>query len=252
LNRIGRSLLYGMLGGAAAAALAVAGLGRTVPAPRAAERPPAPPGMVWVPGGVFWMGSDEADADEDARPRRRVSVGPFFISRYEVTNAEFQRFKPSHHFPRGQERYPVTGVTWAEADAYARWAGGRLPTEAEWEKAARGTDGRRYPWGDTFDPARANVRPARQGLQAGTPHPVPRPKGAFCIVGGRRGLRPVGSYPSGASPYGALDMAGNAWEWVDGFYNGDPDRRVIRGGAHGYGEPSARTYARGIEGAGVT
>jgi len=257
VRQIGRYLAWGALGVMVVAAMAVAGRGRPV-APRVAvgaplaRALPVPPGMVRVPGGDFWMGTDDGDADEDARPRRQVSVGPFFISRDEVTNAEFRRFKPSHRFPKGEERYPVTGVTWAEADAYARWAGGRLPTEAEWEKAARGTDGRRYPWGDVFDASRANVRP---GGHAARPAGKEPGAGGMCLLprsGGRRGLRPVGSYPTGASPYGALDMAGNAWEWVDGFYNGDPQRRVIRGGAHGYGERSARVYTRGIEGAGVT
>jgi formylglycine-generating enzyme required for sulfatase activity len=212
----------------------------------ARQRAATPAGMVFVPAGAFWMGSDEPDADGDARPRRRVYVASFYIGRTEVTNAEFRRFRPSFTFPAGHDRYPVTEVTYENAAAYCRWASGRLPTEAEWEKAARGTDGRRYPWGNTWDVTRGNFRrgPHDRGVS-------PAPAATVCWIN-QRGLRPVGSFPTGASPYGALDMAGNAWEWVAGFYEGHRDQRVIRGGACGYGEQSQRTYYRGIEGTGVT
>jgi len=185
------------------------------------------------------MGSDEPDADDDARPRRRVNIGSFYIGRTEVTNAEFHRFRPSYDYPAGHSEYPVTGVTYEEAAAYCRWSGGRLPTEMEWEKAARGADGRRYPWGNAWEPSRGNFRKPRSARHAA------------CWIN-RRGLAPVGRFPSGASPYGVLDMAGNAWEWVAGFYQGRRDQRVIRGGACGYGERSQRTYARAIEGSGAT
>jgi formylglycine-generating enzyme required for sulfatase activity len=186
------------------------------------------------------MGSDDLDADEDARPRRRVEVSAFYIGRTEVTNSQFRRFRPSFSFPAGRQHFPVTGVTYAEAAAYCRWEGGRLPTEEEWEKAARGTDGRCYPWGNTWDPARGNFRREHAGSAK-----------AMCWIT-RRGLKRVGSFPAGASPSGALDMAGNAWEWVSGPYRGNRDQRVIRGGACGYGERSQRSYYRGIEGAGAT
>ncbi len=186
------------------------------------------------------MGSDDPDADEDARPRRQVFLGSFYIGKTEITNAQFRRFQPTYHFPAGRDQYPVTAVTYEDAEAYSRWAGGRLPTEAEWEKAARGVDGRRYPWGDVWDVTRGNFRKPRGA-----------PEGTACWIT-RRGLRPVGGFPAGASPYGALDMAGNAWEWVSGFNHGDHRQRIIRGGACGYSERSQRTYSRGIEGAGVT
>lgn len=201
--------------------------------------------MVFVPAGDFWMGTNDADADEDARPRRRVFVSSFYIDRLEVTNAQYRQFRPRHSFAKGQENLPVTNLQWDEANAYARWRGGYIPTEAEWEKAARGTDGRRFPWGDELAPERANYR--RDGKA-----PESKVAASCSVPGARKGLKPVGQYPSGASPVGALDMAGNAWEWVADFYQGDRNRRIIRGGAHGYGEHALRSYARAIEGAGVT
>jgi formylglycine-generating enzyme required for sulfatase activity len=197
------------------------------------------------------MGSNDSDAEPDARPKRRVYLPSFYLGRTEVTNAEFHRFRPSSTYPAGHARYPVTAVTYEDAGAYCRWAGGRLPTDAEWEKAARGTDGRRYPWGNAWDVTRGNFQRADSHGRIRHPHSGSPAAHAVCWIN-QRGLRPVGSFPTGASPYGALDMAGNAWEWVAGFYESDRDRRIIRGGACGYDERSQRTYYRGIEGAGVT
>lgn len=207
----------------------------------AREAAATPPGFVYVPGAWAWLGSDDPDADEGVRPRRRVYVPSFYIGRCEVTHAEWKRFRPEHRIPPGYENYPVTEVLRADAAAYCQWVGGRLPSEAEWEKAARGTDGRRYPWGDHFDPGRCNLR-RKERLPT-----------AACVVSVmKRGLKPVSAFPWGASPYGALQMAGNAWEWVTGSVDGDPQKGIIRGGAVGYYERDARTYSRGIEGAGVT
>jgi formylglycine-generating enzyme required for sulfatase activity len=121
--------------------------------------------MVLVPGGEFLMGADDPDADADERPAGRVFVGPFWIDRVEVTNARYRRCVEAGACPLPlggllddptRAEHPVVVVSWRQAVAYCAWAGQRLPTEAEWEKAARGVDGRRYPWGDRFEPDRAN------------------------------------------------------------------------------------------------
>lgn len=184
--------------------------------------------MVYIPPGEFLMGSESGRENE--RPQRPVYLDGYEIDRYEVTNSQYRRFiqatgriPPRYwtggDYPPGQADVPVVGVGWQDADAYCAWAGKRLPTEAEWEKACRGADGRIYPWGDLWQPERANVgmpfEEARSGLwdeawsylQAGQ------------TGSEARSLRPVGTYPEGAGPYGAMDMAGNASEWVLDWYN---------------------------------
>lgn len=193
-----------------------------------------PAGMVFVPPGEFQKGSDDPQADTNERPVRRVFLPGFYLDRTEVTNAAFQRFDPTHTFAPGKENFPVVKCAKAEAERYAAWAGKRLPTGDEWEKAARGTDARLYPWGNQFDRAKANLA-------------------------GADGLLPVGSFPEGASPYGALDMSGNVWEWVsDTYHDGSGfglaryERGIIRGGAYSYSPLQGRASHIGFESENLT
>jgi formylglycine-generating enzyme required for sulfatase activity len=165
----------------------------------------------YVPGGEFLMGSDtqqDPSADNDETPQHSLDVAGFWIMRAEVTIAQYAKCVQAGVCSEpGYERWndpayaehPVTYVTWLQANDYAKWVGGQLPTEAEWEKACRGTDGRIYPWSNetpTADLANFNSN-----------------------VGD---TTPVGSYPQGASPFGVLDMAGNVWEWTASKYAGYP------------------------------
>lgn len=198
----------------------------------AAPVTPAPPpvGMVLVPAGEFTMGSDDADAESFVKPARKVVLPAYYIDKCEVTNADYKLWKKDHTFPKGQELCPATHQTREDVEKYFASLGKRLPTGAEWEKAARGTDGRRYPWGNDWD-----IKKGWLGQEQ--LHTV-------CGVGR---LKPVGSFPSGASPYGCLDMCGNAWEWVSDNDPGPPTRPIIRGGAYGYKEFYCRTYGFTVE-----
>lgn len=169
--------------------------------------------MVLIPAGEFLMGSDERLPDEG--PAHKVTLKSYWIDVYEVTNEQYKAFidaagrrSPSHFrnrtFPPGKGDHPVTEVTWYDAEAYCTWAGKRLPTAEEWEKAARGTDGRMFPWGNEFDPNKANT-PQR-----------------WVILKQEGDTMPVGSFPDGVSPYGLYDMSGNVWEWTASWYQAYP------------------------------
>ncbi|MCC2669262.1 MAG: Serine/threonine protein kinase [Armatimonadetes bacterium] len=242
LNRISCALL---VAGGLVGCLVSSRRAAPTPAARAWEAAHAPSGFVYVPGGECWVGTNDPDADDDVKPARQVFVPSFYIGRTEVTHTEWKRFRPDHRIPAGREQFPVTKVTLEDARAYCAFVGGYLPTDTEWEKAARGEDGRRYPWGDRLEPGRCNIRDG-----AGTPRAPGTPVTPNCSV--RTRIKAVDVCPTGASPYGALNMAGNAWEWVSDPYHGDPRLRIIRGGAAGYWERDARAYHRAIEGAGVT
>jgi eukaryotic-like serine/threonine-protein kinase len=205
--------------------------------------------MVFIPGGEFIMGSSSGDADEN--PPHSVYLNPFWIDQTEVTNAMYalciqaQRCSPPkklNSFTRGDYYtnsgygdFPVVYVEWSQAKTYCDWAGRRLPTEAEWEKAARGTDGRAYPWGDSISCSHAQYQDC-----------------------GDDTVR-VGSFPAGASPYGVLDMAGNVWEWVADWYQenyyshspsdnpmgpGSGNYKVMRGGSWYSEDFHVRTASR--------
>ena len=241
--------------------------------PTPTDTPPATE-MVRIPAGNFIQGSTvdqvndahescaEVDdqcwrpALDDEIPRHEVYLDEFYIDRYEVSNAQYDEcikagfcYAPlllssntrSSYFDNSRHAdYPIIYVTWYDADRYCRWAGKRLPTEAEWEKAARGPNGMLWPWGDFFNPDMGNIRPG--GVAPDT-----------------RDTTPVGLYPEGTSPYGVMDMVGNVWEWVVDWYdesyyqvspNWNPqgpasgEKRVICGGSWNSNIGSARAASR--------
>ena len=222
--------------------------------------------MVAVPGGPFGMGGDFGPLTEQpSAATRSVTVSAFAIDATEVTVAQYDACVAVGHCKKAnighsiledkchgihpnRENHPVNCVTWTMAVEYCRFVGKRLPTEAEWEKAARGTDGRNFPWGNELPTCdRANYAlVARRGGAAVENYCVGDPP-------------PVGMYPLGNSPHGAADMAGNLWEWTADWFDEthqltgsdvDPQgptagtERVVRGGAWDYGPDSLRTYER--------
>jgi len=205
--------------------------------------------MVEIPEGPFKMGSNNGDYDE--APEHQVYLATFYIDKYEVTQAEYDRFVKATK--RGKPFVPVfdddiskilkpelaaMGMSWSDAAAYCQWAGKRLPTEAEWEKAAKGEGSRQYPWGDTLTPMHANLDGEEDGYKY---------------------LAPPGKFEAGRSPYGLYDMAGNVAEWVhdtydDKYYSKSPYRdpkgpedgqnKVIRGGSWRESPNGARVSKR--------
>lgn len=207
--------------------------------------------MIHIPAGVFTMGYAGAGATREEQPVQQVHVDGFWISKYPVTNAEYHEFlaarrkrpvpyekyawaqpynwdKETRRYPPDKAQHPVVLVSWFDAVAYCKWLSKELnadvwlPTEAQWEKAARGVDGRRYPWGDEWDAARCNCREGQHG-----------------------GTLPIGQFaPAGDSPYGVSDMAGNVWEWTNSLFRWYPynaadgrehrkmrEYRIVRGGS---------------------
>jgi formylglycine-generating enzyme required for sulfatase activity len=221
-----------------------------VPTAIPTQGPPPPQvegAMIAIPAGEFTMGSEV----EDERPPHVVFVEAFEIDKLEVTSQEFERFVYEtgyvtdaekagdtswRFYAQGKPNHPVVKVSWNDAKAYCEWLGKRLPSEAEWEKAARGTDRRAYPWGNQWDAARANTKEAKL-----------------------RGTTAVGSFPGGASPYGVMDMAGNVAEWTTDWFKAYPGGdfaspyfgekyRVIRGGGWFSDKQLVRTTERSCSG----
>jgi formylglycine-generating enzyme required for sulfatase activity len=226
--------------------------------------------MVYVPAGTFQMGSSDTQVDEaralcerypdafgkcqtadfaNESPQHAVTLDGFWIDRTEVTNAHYLLCAESggcresalaNNPAYNGEDYPVAGIPWQDAGAYCAWAGARLPTEAEWEYAARGPGGSVYPWGNEFDCAGGNFWDDASGCDDGYSEPAP-----------------VGSFPKGTSWCSAWDMAGNMWEWVSDAYGSYPaatqtnptgpasgSSRILRGGSWGYHQPFVRTAYR--------
>ncbi len=210
-------------------------------------------GMVRIPAGEFLMGSDATegrigtDVGVDSIPKRKVRTDAFWIDRYEVSVGDYKTYIKAtgkeppaiweEHklfgYPKPDDRHPVVDVNFFEAEAYCLWAGRRLPTEAEWEKAGRGTDGRIWPWGNDLIMDRLNTESVER----------------------RNWTQPVGSFPKGVSPFGLHDMSGNAMEWTSsilksypgGMRNIPPDKkfRILRGGSWGMpASPFARVPHR--------
>ena len=203
--------------------------------------------MVYVPAGTFYYGSqiDDRLTRDNESPQTLIGQTAFYIDIFNVTNDQYCEFlnnkmpdkdklklwislkggfrsgmlrkercrirkkmSGTYKVEKGYERHPMVYVSWIGANEYAKWVGSRLPTEQEWEKAARGVDGRLYPWGDEFNWKLCNSR-----------------------EDGKRGTTEVGKYPEGKSYYGCYDMAGNVWEWTDSWYNDTKRHRVTRGGS---------------------
>jgi formylglycine-generating enzyme required for sulfatase activity/serine/threonine protein kinase len=256
--------------------------GNDAPPPVASIAPPPPPtcptGMITISGGKFFMGTDDKDAEPSERPAHQVTLAPYCIDATEVTVAAYKACSDKGECKRGPREnewpgitprehkiydplcnirdaetrgnYPINCVDWALADTFCKASGGRLPTEAEWEFATRGSDGRKYPWGD--DPPSNGTRLNACGKEclAWGKKNNEDVSAMYPVDDGFATTAPVGSFPKGASPFGLQDVVGNVWEWASDWYapytpevqvdpkGGVGTERVLRGGAWNGGDPS--------------
>ena len=242
----------------AVAALACTGLGECSSRPRLRDE------MIAIPGGDFAVGSEDGDANANEKPVHPVKVASFCLDKTEVTVADYGtcvaaarcsepeayralrgdfRQACNWRHPEGRQNHPVNCVDFVQATAFCAWAGRRLPTEEEWEYAARaGAEGRKYPWGNTApDSSRLNAC----GTECQPNLVAKRFFGVTPMYPASDGwpeTAPVGSFPAGASKHGVLDLAGNVWEWTATWYaaydgSSREDKRVLRGGSWGGGDP---------------
>jgi len=240
-------------------------------------RKSCPEGMVFVPAGTFTMGSPDGEGGTDEHPAHPATLEAFCIGGTEVTVAAYsacvrdkrgdlqctapRKFASCNTGNTARAQHPVNCVDWAQAETYCKWSGGALPTEAQWEYAARGTDGRKFPWGN--EPP-VNSRLNACGRECADAHS--KRKAMYDKSDKFTETAPVGSFPEGASPFGALDMAGNVSEWVADLrapYPGGPafviepggiePTRTVRGGTYMTSDPDlVRVAARqGLFGTGV-
>jgi formylglycine-generating enzyme required for sulfatase activity len=191
-------------------------------------------GMVYIEPGRFMMGTPQGEVDElveyysidrarlqDEAPQREECTGGFWIDRFPVTNAQYREFDPEFTYAEGTDDHPAVNLNFSHAKSYARWWGKELPSETEWERAARGTDGRRYTWGDAWVSGACNTE--ELGIGASTP---------------------VDAFPDSISPTGCQDMLGNVWEWVDSWFDERLRLKVCKGGGWAADRLWARCAAR--------
>jgi formylglycine-generating enzyme required for sulfatase activity len=185
--------------------------------------------MVPIPEGDFFMGSPYNRGDADEQPQRKIYLDKFYIYKYEVTVKQYKSFCKDTGYKMPLEpswglidSHPIVNISRYDAEAYCKWARVSLPTEAQWEKAARGTEGRAFPWGQKWDEAKMVNKSTSNGKTS-----------------------PVGSYPESSSPYGVMDMAGNAWEWVADGYDEKFYTRGVKTNPFNSPVPSGKGVIRG-------